>query len=61
MKKKKIRFDEIKSKKYFKYYGRTYIKQLDCFGIDIRNATERYMFSDDNVIPVTVTIKVKEK
>lgn len=58
---KKKRFDEIKIGKYFKYYGNVYVKQYDCIGINIKNGNDKFMFYADKVIPVIVTIKVKEK
>lgn len=62
---KKKRFDEIKRGECFKYRGIVYRKYLD-YGENVAQLTGkfqslRFFWSDDNVIPVTVTIKVKEK
>jgi len=58
---KKKRFDEIKGGEYFKYYNSIYIQAAGGYAINTKNGYERFLFGDANVIPVTVTIKVKEK
>ena len=58
--KKKIRFDEIKVGGYFKRYRCIYMKIDFGAAIDMKSGREIYLYYEDNVIPVTVTIKVKE-
>ena len=62
-KKKKVNYVDIKVGKYFKYYGVVYRKFDPYGGIPIiGNSTQnRFFWDDTKVIPVTVTIKVKEK
>lgn len=61
----KKRFDEIKKGECFKYRGIVYRKYLN-YGDNVAQLTgkvrsPKFFWDDDNVIPVTVTIKVKEK
>ena len=56
---KKKKFDEIKVGGHFKYYRSIYIKKDGLSAVDIESG--RSIFLPSNVIPVTVTIKVKEK
>lgn len=60
MKKKKVEFSEIKTGKYFKYYGNIYVKQYNFNAVNIKNGKDLFVCYDAKVIPVTVTIKVKE-
>lgn len=58
--KKKVRFKEIKEGEYFKHYRHVYIK-IDFFNaVDIQIGSEKHFRCGNKVIPVTVTIKVKE-
>lgn len=61
----KKRFDEIKVGEYFKYYGTVYRKHHLYNGMADQLTgkfnSNKYFWSDNKVIPVTVTIKVKEK
>lgn len=60
-KKKKVRFDEIKIGTHFKRSGCIYVK-TDMFDtINIKTGHSIFIYYSDKVIPVTVTIKVKEK
>lgn len=59
--KKKVKFDKIKQGEYFKRYRRIYVKTSFGQAVDIKNGREIYLYYEENVIPVTVTIKVKEK
>jgi len=61
MKKKRIRFDEVKVGEYFKRYKGIYIKSDELNGINIKTGYNTFVFLCDKVIPVTVTIKVEEK
>lgn len=61
--KKKVKFNKIKDGEYFKYYSSVYRKGDD-YGMAypiIGVKQRKYFWSDTKVIPVTVTIKVKEK
>lgn len=62
---KKKKFEEIKAGEYFKYYGIVYHKHQSSWGgasqIIGKSSYERFFWTNDMVIPVTVTIKVKEK
>ena len=64
-KKKKIRYDEVKVGEYFKYHAVVYHKHQASWGgasrITGKSSYDRYFWDNDMVIPVTVTIKVKEK
>lgn len=65
MKKKKVRFDEIKAGECFKYRGIVY-RKYSAYGENVAQLTgktrsPKFFWNDDNVIPVTVTIKVEEK
>lgn len=60
---KKKRFDEIKVGEYFKYFNKAYRKYdyHDAVHLTGRTCYSRFFCGADKVIPVTVTIKVKEK
>lgn len=63
-KKKKIKFDEVKVGECFKYHGTACRKKdtYEAFPLTKKsNLLDRFFFGEENVIPVTVTIKVKEK
>lgn len=62
MKKKKIRFAAVKPGEYFKSHGVVFRKG-HVHGIAAclaGNSIRRFFMGCENVIPVTVTIKVKE-
>lgn len=63
--KKKVRFDKIKIGECFKFYGIIYRKRSgysnNAVQLTGKSYTNRYFWNDDKVIPVTITIKVKEK
>lgn len=58
----KKRFYEVGIGEYFKYYNRLYRKHNyhDAVLLAKNACYSRFFCGDDNVIPVTVTIKVKE-
>ena len=60
-KKTKVRFDEVKIGEYVKYYGCVYLKATGYTGVNLKDGYNKYFWDDAKVIPVTVTIKAKEK
>lgn len=61
--KKKVRFNSLKSGEYFTYYGVLYRKGYSGFAARLAGdgGSCSWFFDDNNVIPITVAIKVKEK
>jgi len=58
---KKVKFGEIKIGTHFKRYKCIYVKKSELNATNIGTGRGVFVYYSDNVIPVTVTIKVKEK
>lgn len=61
MKKKRITFSQIDVGEYFIRYRKIHIKTSGIYATDIENGSTKFIYYTNMVIPVTVTIKVKEK